>query len=204
MLNLTSENLADLYKTGVYLIHCFGNDTSYIGSARHPMDSSTKTKSKRGFYRRWLGHISTLTRQKHRNSHLQRSWNKYGPTKFKFYILEFTNEKDTLLREEYWLYLFKEKFKLFNVKFKPHSTKGYKSNKKSNLKNKNTGVSRPLALKKALGKSVLVYDLNNNFIEEVYSMTEAAKKYNTCRQNIRKVCLGLNPQTKGYIYKYKS
>jgi hypothetical protein len=204
MLNSTNEKLEDLYKTGIYIIHCKNNNHFYIGSASSSSNISKNYKSRMGFYCRWRFHMGNLLNNNHRNKYLQYAFNKYGESSIQFYIVEFCNTDVILQREEYWINYFKENAKIFNHKLKPHSTKYRKIGIKHKAINKNKGKSRPLSLKKALGKPVLVFTLEHQFIEEVYSMTEAAKKYNTCRQDIRKCCLNLISQSKGYIFKYKS
>ena len=60
--------------SGVYSITNKCNGKIYVGS-------SVKIKQ------RWRGHISDLNKNKHKNIHLQRSWNKYGSDNFSFDII---------------------------------------------------------------------------------------------------------------------
>lgn len=60
---------------GIYIIYCIANEKCYIGSS-----ISIKT--------RIMGHKSKLNTGKHDNSHLQKSWEKYGKQNFIFRILE--------------------------------------------------------------------------------------------------------------------
>jgi len=67
------------------------NGKSYVGS-------SVNIK------RRWYDHRSSLNRGAHENPHLQNSWNKYGAESFYFGVLEFVDNKRTLIsREQYWI-----------------------------------------------------------------------------------------------------
>lgn len=77
---------------GIYII--FNNQTEdyYIGS-------TSKT-----FKRRLSQHISDLKKQKHRNIHLQRAFNKYGWISFTFAIIEVVQDQSNIIpREQYYL-----------------------------------------------------------------------------------------------------
>lgn len=51
-------------------------------------------------------------------------------------------------------------------------------------------------------KRVICYSLNGEYIEEFESMTIAAIKTNTHRENISKCCKGIYKKTGGFIFKY--
>lgn len=54
--------------------------------------------------RRWREHRNRLRQGRHNNSHLQKSWNKYGANNFKFSVLEKIKNRDKILeREQYYL-----------------------------------------------------------------------------------------------------
>ena len=52
---------------------------------------------------RWYSHIKELRENKHRNEHLQNSWNKYGEENFIFEIVEECKEENLTKREQYWI-----------------------------------------------------------------------------------------------------
>ena len=84
-----------MVKSGIYKIKNEKNGKVYIGSAK-------------SFSQRWSSHKSSLLKQKHRNSYLQRAWIKYGESAFKFSILENVLDKYKLIeREQYWLDYYK-------------------------------------------------------------------------------------------------
>jgi len=76
---------------GIYKITNLVNQKVYIGS------------SKNIFHRIKYGHIYELNLNKHKNSYLQRSWNKYSSENFEFEILEMCEEDLLLEREQYHL-----------------------------------------------------------------------------------------------------
>lgn len=76
---------------GIYKIVCTTNNKIYIGSSLN-------------IKKRWRYHVQDLKRGNHRNSHLQRAWNKYGSEMFKFLIIEIVPKSENLInREQYWL-----------------------------------------------------------------------------------------------------
>jgi group I intron endonuclease len=73
---------------GIYKIINLTNNKSYIGQT----DNLT---------RRERQHFYDLKRNKHRNEHLQKSYNKYGKDNFIFQVIEYTENLGE--RELYWI-----------------------------------------------------------------------------------------------------
>lgn len=73
---------------GVYAIICVPTGQRYIGA-------SVKV------VRRWIEHKYDLAKGKHRNFNLQEAWNRFGPSSFKFVILEECSESVLVAREQY-------------------------------------------------------------------------------------------------------
>jgi len=91
---LTTEELENLHKFGVYMISNKTNNIKYIGS----------TTMLRGFLTRWNGHLSDLRLKKHHSNYLQNHVNKYGVEDLQFSILEILEDpKLCRIREKYWL-----------------------------------------------------------------------------------------------------
>lgn len=76
--------------SGIYCIRNTINNKMYVGES---ID----------IYRRWHEHIQDLRDGIHTNTHLQRSWNKYGEENFEFNILEECEEDKLFEREKYWI-----------------------------------------------------------------------------------------------------
>lgn len=78
--------------SGIYQIRNLVNGKVYVGSAVN-------------FGSRWQLHRSLLARGKHHSVLLQRSWDKHGPEKFVFEIIEMTIlvKENLLLAEQKWI-----------------------------------------------------------------------------------------------------
>ena len=79
-----------MLKTGIYKITNLINKKIYIGSA----------SQKNGIGGRISEHKSDLKNNKHDNSYLQNSWNKYGEDNFKFEIVIFCDPERCLFFEQ--------------------------------------------------------------------------------------------------------
>lgn len=84
-------NESDLVKTGVYIFKNNVNNKCYIGSTVV------------SFEKRMMHHLYHLKNGKHKNSHFQSAWNKYGENNFEFDILEICEKSQCLVREQYYL-----------------------------------------------------------------------------------------------------
>jgi group I intron endonuclease len=82
------------YVIGIYSIINLINGKRYIGSSlRIP--------------KRFNEHRNELRRGVHKNPYLQNSWNKNGPDKFKFEVIEQCDVLKLIEREEYWIEFYK-------------------------------------------------------------------------------------------------
>jgi len=77
--------------TGIYIITNEMNKKVYIGKA---MDIPNRLRN---------GHYNTLEKNKHKNLHLQNSWNKWKEENFTFDILELCEKELLNEREIYWI-----------------------------------------------------------------------------------------------------
>lgn len=77
--------------SGIYKIVCYNNNKFYIGSSVN-------------INKRLKEHKSSLNRNKHPNSRLQKDWNKYGESNFRYEIVETIYDISQLLtREKWWI-----------------------------------------------------------------------------------------------------
>lgn len=76
--------------SGIYKICNTANNKIYIGSA-------INIKS------RWYKHTSDLDLGRHKNKHLQASWNKYGKQRFTFSIIELCEVNALINREQFYI-----------------------------------------------------------------------------------------------------
>lgn len=80
--------------SGVYIIECIQNGKKLVGESSN-------------VYKRFNYHKQNLKNNRHENPYLQNAYNKYGIDKFKFYILEYCDPKNTKKLENYWCNLLK-------------------------------------------------------------------------------------------------
>lgn len=110
---------------GIYCIENIVNGKKYVGQS---ID----------IHKRLSGHRTKLIRGKHKNQHLQNSWNKYGESSFKFYILE--ECKESMLDQTEINYINKWNLQDYNY--------GYNIESGGNL-NKHLGEETKMKLREA-------------------------------------------------------
>jgi len=93
-------NLPELLQTGTYEIRNLVNGKVYLGSTAE------------NFKERWNHHRSQLRKGCHKNTHLQRAWNKYTEDNFVFNVLEFIDVCCTLDAEQVLLDNIDEKYNI--------------------------------------------------------------------------------------------
>lgn len=84
-------NIEELQLIGVYQIKNLKNKKIYVGST---------TVS---FEKRLYDHLYGLNTGNHKNSYMQKSFNKHGKQNFEFSILEVCEKEEVLNREQYWI-----------------------------------------------------------------------------------------------------
>lgn len=88
-------------KIGIYMIKNEINGNFYIGSSKN-------------INKRWTQHKSDLKGGKHKNIHLQRSYNKYGNV-FSYSILEETDDDNLLSKEQEYIDKYKNDKFFYNI-----------------------------------------------------------------------------------------
>ena len=87
---------------GVYSITNIKTGKVYIGSSKSISD-------------RWWRHKYDLRLNNHSNRHLQRSYNKYGESAFKFQIIEYCEENERHALEENYINAYKAHQEVYNI-----------------------------------------------------------------------------------------
>jgi len=98
-------------KSGVYKITNIKNGKFYIGSSKDVEF-------------RWSEHKKHLNGNYHINKKLQNAWNFYGKESFEFDILETVNECDLLVKEQFYLDMFKPHMKEIGYNINPSAYGG--------------------------------------------------------------------------------
>lgn len=98
-------------KSGLYKITNVKNGKFYIGSSKDVEF-------------RWSEHKKHLNGNYHINKKLQNAWNFYGKENFSFDILETVNECDLLVKEQFYLNMFKPHMKEIGYNINPSAYGG--------------------------------------------------------------------------------
>lgn len=196
--------------SGIYAIVNLLNNKKYVGS----------TKSLRKRYRQ---HLNDLVQNKHFNYHIQQSVNKYGIDKFNFIILERCDDVfDTLkFLEQKYINSFGD-YNICKIAYRPPINRvGHKISEEHRKLiaelNRNRIWKKESLLKKSMymknsdinrrqRKPVLQFDLNNKFIREFPSISEAAifMGNENCRTSIKRCCQGKYKTAYNFKWRYKN
>jgi group I intron endonuclease len=116
--------------------------------------------------RRKSEHILRLNKGCEGNEYFQRAWNKYGPSRFEFSLLEACSKSSRLIREQFWIDKLKatdESFgynlvptrasQLYGAALSKHQKKGWAKYTKEERKLLNLHLNDPVLKTQALAKS---------------------------------------------------
>jgi group I intron endonuclease len=151
---------------GIYKIENKVNGKVYVGQ-------SVNIES------RWKAHKSELRRDTHYNTHLQKSWNKYGEDNFEFSVIEECLEQELDDKEIYWI----DYYHCCEAEY------GY---------NSQIGGTGDI-----LYRPVLQFDLSGNFIKEWKNSREAFLSTGTPQQGIYGCCMKKFKHSRYFIWVYK-
>lgn len=162
---------------GIYTITCKDDNKVYVGQSQN-------------IKRRFNMHKSHLRHQKHRNSYLQRAWNKYGENSFVFEVKEICPIEELNAKEKIWINKLKSnhKDKGFNLTDGGDGVRGYKHTEEDKIffseywTGKQTGEDN--------SRSVLTNDDVKEIIKLLLnhiSMDKIAKKFNVSKSNIQMI-----------------
>lgn len=145
--------MKDLNCSGIYGIINTINNKIYIGSAVN-------------IKIRWQKHKSALKFNKHYNSYLQNSWNKYGKHIFEFFVIEYVKNKDKLIeREQYYM----DMTLCFNsvAGYNSYPVAGSPTNRHITKETKNK-ISNSLKNYFKTEKGIQQADIHKEFLEDYY------------------------------------
>jgi group I intron endonuclease len=122
---------SSLAGSGIYQIRNVVNGKLYVGSAVC-------------IEKRWSQHWRRLASKRHDNPRLQSAWYSYGPALFEFSVLEFVQDKSTLIaREHHWIYwLLSATDDGYNLRPRAGSSLGVHPSAESRAKNSTTNTGR--------------------------------------------------------------
>lgn len=160
---------------GIYIIFNSQTEDYYIGSASI------------SFKKRLTQHISDLKKQKHRNIHLQRAFNKYGWISFTFSVIEVIQDESTIIpREQHYLDTLKPHYNIAIVA--ENSAKGRKRTPEQIERLRQINIGRP-----AWNRGIL-------FSEESRKKMSEAKKGKSARKGISTQAKNPVKRSDGKVY----
>ncbi|QLG93523.1 GIY-YIG nuclease family protein [Pseudomonas yamanorum] len=129
---MTTEALSPA--SGIYAIQNVISGKRYVGSAV-------------SIRKRWTEHRRDLALGRHKNSKLQRAWNKYGSDQFRFVILEHVESLcDLITREQHWMDKLEVVASGFNILPIAGSCLGRKHSQETRDKIKAAAIGRPFSV----------------------------------------------------------
>ncbi len=165
MNNINTKDIKSI--SGIYFIKNKLNKKIYIGQSVN-------------IYKRLILHRFHLNNNIHDNSHLQRSFNKYGINNFKCDVIEYCNN----LTEKEIFYINNQSNELYNIREVKDSIKHPKRKPISEVTRQKLINSKKGKIPKNLynlqqnNKRKIVYYVNNEIIKIFNSCKEAAKYFN--------------------------
>ena len=130
----------------------------------------------RNIYKRWYQHTYTLNSKQHRNSYLQRAWNKYGQDSFKFEVIDKCNIDTLDDKEQYYI----QKFNSMD--------KDYGFNLDSGGQHPKLSSETVKKLKRVSGKPVVQFDIYGNEVAKYQTIDEASKECSINKSSIIECC----------------
>lgn len=171
---------------GIYAIRNTINGKLYFGSSNH-------------CYLRWNHHRTQLRNNKHCNKHLQKAWNKYGESNFRFYCTEFRNADDFALMLIEAQYI-KDYPNHYNICTEPNQTRRGLISEKSHVENIKKGLTgRKLSEEhknNLRGKRPNTLGHTNNKVKQIIQSTTDGQIVNIWNTSINKLSKILNFSTK--------
>ena len=169
-------------KSGIYIIENILNETKYVGSAIN-------------IKKRWYQHKYTLNNGTHDNSYLQRAWNKYGESSFRFRIIEITEPENLISREQHYINSYDTYKSGYNLTPNAGNTLGFKFTEESKSKMSKKKKGKPSTrknykhsdiTKKRIGDSNRISQKGRQHSEETKEKMSEWHKNKTVSEETRK------------------
>lgn len=126
-----------------------------------------------------------MIHNRHKNPHLQNSWNKYGADSFNFEILELVKDpRELIVREQYWMDQLNVIELGYNIKPKAGSNLGYKMSQETKNKLRKKALGRKATLETRMKYSLARKGSKNNMYGKNHS-EESIKKMSENRGDAR-------------------
>ncbi len=167
--------------SGIYCIENMNNNKKYIGK-------SIDVK------KRWQQHRRDLKKRKHRNIHLQNSWDLYGEDSFNFYILEKCEPEDLFLEELYCIKIFKTTNDKFGYNMTGSSQNEIDYNESYLETMRNVQKARPIYQISLDGDIIKYWE---------HGCRHASKVLNIMFSNIYSCCVGKMSTAYNYIWVFE-
>ena len=149
-------------KCGIYIITNLQNGKRYIGSSKN-------------LYERLYKHFYDLENNKHSNTYLQNSWDKYGGESFIYGILEFVEENYQYNIEQYYIDCIKPEYNIEQDVVNNTKTKETKNKISNTLKERYKSGEIQLHKNDQYSLPVYIYDISTwTLIEECKTLPQAS------------------------------
>ena len=191
---------SDMKYPGIYLIINLVNNKFYVGSAKN-------------IWSRKLGHLRDLKNNKHKNSYLQNSYNKYGSQYFIIVLLEKVESENNLTaREQYWIDTLDATNKeiAYNICPTAESTLGRHHSEETKIKMSKSmkGIKRTVEGKRNISlsqsKPIIQCTIDGRYIKEWESAVYVSKVLNLSQTNISRACIHKNNYAHNFLWFFKS
>ena len=186
--------------SGIYLIINLVNNKFYVGSAKN-------------LWSRKLSHYRDLRNNKHKNTYLQHSYNKYGSQNFIIVLLEKVESKNDLTKcEQHWIDTLDacNKDIAYNICPTAESKLGlhHSEETKSKMSKSMKGIKRTDEGKKNMSisksKTIVQCAIDGMFIKEWESANYASKILNLSQTNISGACVHKHEYAHNFLWFFKS
>lgn len=152
--------------TFIYMIKNKVNGMVYIGQTRQGK-------------KRWTQHRTELRNNKHYNTHLQNSWNRYGEDNFEFSVVEYCELDDLNDKERYWISRYNSMCSVY----------GYNNESGG-------GVDKITKNRKR------IFQYNKEGLIRTFDGLKTSRKYGFSPKSVEKCCRNKKRLYKGFIFSY--